>query len=284
MNRRATRTRVFTSIGIAAATALAVVLSPGLSAQWFRYPTVGVPRTAAGAADVNARSPRTADGKPDLSGIWIGGHPLPCPEMLRDGADCAEKTPLPREAINIGGDLPGGLPYQPWAADLVKRRMQDLGKDDPHARCLPPHFPRAYALPHLQKFIQVPGLLIILDEFNASYRQIFTDGRPLPVDPQPSWNGYSSGKWEGNTLVVETIGFRDGLWLDLNGNPMTDAARVTERFRRPNYGTLDIDITVNDPKAYTKPWTITMKESIVVDTELVDEYCVENEKSSQRFK
>jgi hypothetical protein len=121
--------------------------------------------------------------------------------------------------------------------------------------------------------------VVILDEFNASYRQIFTDGRPLPDDPQPSWNGYSSGKWDGDTLVVETIGFRDDLWLDMKGNPITNAARVTERFRRPNYGSLEIEVTVNDPKAYTQPWTVTLKQVIKLDTELVDEICLENEKS-----
>ena len=118
----------------------------------------------------------------------------------------------------------------------MKQRTATPGIGDPHTMCLPPNFPRAYALPHIQKFIQTPGLVVILDEFNASYRQIFTDGRPLPEDPQPSWNGYSSGKWDGDTLVVETSGFRDDLWLDLLGNPMTSAAKVTERFRRPNFG------------------------------------------------
>ena len=262
---------------------LVCALAPTLSAQWFHYPTAGVPKTKAGAPNLSAPTPRTADGKPDFSGIWIAGNPLPCPEVLRDGNDCVEKTPLPREAVNFADGLPGGLPYQPWAAVLVRKRMQDLGKDDPHARCLPPSYPRAYVLPHLQKIVQVPGLFVILNEFNAAYRQIFTDGRPLPVDPQPSWNGYSSGKWVGNTLVVETMGFRDGLWLDLSGNPMTEAARVTERFRRLNYGNLDIEITVNDAKAYTKPWTVRFKATIVLDTELVDEICLENEKSAQHM-
>ena len=125
--------------------------------------------------------------------------------------------------------------------------------------------------------------MVILDEFNASYRQIFTDARPLPEDPQPSWNGYSSGKWEGDTLVVESAGFRDDLWLDMKGNPMTDRARVTERFRRPNYGSLEIEVTVNDAKAYTKPWTVTLKQVIKLDTELADEICLENEKSVQHM-
>jgi hypothetical protein len=126
-------------------------------------------------------------------------------------------------------------------------------------------------------------LLLILHEFNASYRQIFTDGRPLPVDPNPTWNGYSSGRWEGDTLIVESIGFRDDLWLDLSGNPLTEAARVTEKFERIDYGNLQVEITVDDPRAYTRPWTVMLKQSIVLDTELLDEICLENEKSVQHM-
>ena len=135
----------------------------------------------------------------------------------------------------------------------------------------------------MQKFVQTPGLLVMLDELNASYRQVFTDGRPLPNDPQPSWQGYSSGKWVGDTLVVDSIGFRDGLWLDIVGSPMTAAAKVRERIRRPDFGHLEVEVTVDDPKAYTRPWTVTMKQAIALDTELVDEICLENEKSTQRM-
>jgi hypothetical protein len=130
----------------------------------------------------------------------------------------------------------------------------------------------------------VPGLLVMLDELNASYRQVFTDGRPLPVDPTPSWNGYSSGRWEGDTLVIDSIGFRDDLWLDLGGSMLTEAAKVRERIRRPDFGHLEIEVTVDDSKAYTKPWTVKLRQAIVLDTELVDEICLENEKSSQRLK
>jgi hypothetical protein len=263
---------------------LAVLWTGPLSAQWFHYPTPGVPRLADGKVNVDAPAPKTADGTPDLSGIWLAGNALPCPKELRDGDNCIEKIPLSREAVDFGTNVAGGLPYQPWAAALVKERVAEHSKDDPHARCMPPNFPRAFAFPHLQKLIQIPGVLAILDEFNASYRQIFTDGRPFPVDPQPSWSGYSSGKWEGDTLVVESVGFRDDLWLDMKGNPMTSAAKVTERFRRPNYGSLEIEVTVNDPKAYTKPWTITLKQAIQVDTELADEICLENEKSVQHMR
>ncbi len=263
--------------------AFVAALSISLAAQWFKITTPGVPRTKSGAPNLTAPAPRSADGKPDFSGIWLAGNPLPCPPFLRDGNDCIEKIGLSRQTANIGIDLPGGLPYQPWAAAVAKQRAADLSKDDPHVRCLPSNIARFWTLPHYTKILQTHGQLAMLNEFNASYRQIFMDGRALPVDPQPSWNGYSSGKWVGDTLVVDTNGLRDGLWLDMAGNPMTDAATVTERIRRPNFGSMEIAFTVNDLKAYTKPWTVTIKEMIVVDTEILDEVCLENEKSSQHL-
>src|SRR5688572_7378408 len=188
------------------------------------------------------------------------------------------------QGINMGIGMPGGLPYQPWLAALVKERTANNAKDDPHVRCLPDTFLRAYGLPHLLKFVHTPGLLVMLSEVNASYRQVFLDGRPLPEDPTPSWQGYSSATWEGDTLVVNSIGFRDGLWIDWNGSELTEGAKVRERIRRPDYGHLEIEVTVDDPKAYTKPWTVTPKQRLIVDTELVDEICLENEKSAQRMK
>ena len=126
--------------------------------------------------------------------------------------------------------------------------------------------------------VQTPGLLLILNEYNKTYRQIFTDGRPLPTDPQPTWDGYSIGKWDGDTVVVETTGFRDGIWLDASGDPLTDAAKVTERFRRVNYGHLEIEFTVDDPKAYTKPWTVKLNQILALNTDLLDYICLENER------
>ena len=255
-----------------------------ISAQWLKYPTTGIPRTRDGKPNLKAPAPRTRDGKPDFSGMWLTGNPVPCNRSTgQDFLECGAELPISLEGINFGVSLPGGLPFQPWAAEAVKKRTEDLSKDDPHARCLPDTFLRSYGLPHIQKFVQVPGLLIMLDEMNAGYRQVFTDGRPLPVDPQPAWNGYSSGKWVGDALVIDSIGFRDGLWLDLAGSPLTDAAKVREQIRRPDYGHLEIAVTVDDAKAYTKPWTVTLKQAIVVDTELVDEICLENEKSVQRM-
>jgi hypothetical protein len=178
-----------------------------------------------------------------------------------------------------GHALPGGLPYQPWAAELVAKHTASNGAEDPHARCLPPNFPRAFSFPQYKKIVQLPDLIVILHEFNASYRQIHLDGRPLPEDPSPTWNGYSTAHWEGETLVVESNGFRDDLWLDLSGSPLTEAARVVERFRRPSFGTLEIEVTVDDPRAYTRPWTVMLTQQIVVDTELMDQICLENERS-----
>ena len=145
-------------------------------------------------------------------------------------------------------------------------------------RCLPSNPPRMFTLPHLSRFMQSPKLLAILNEFNASYRQIHMDGRSLPMDPVPSWNGYSVGHWDKDTLVIETTGFRDDLWLDMRGDPLTSSGKMTERYRRPNFGTLEIELTVEDPKAYTKPWTVKLEARAVVDTELIDEVCLENER------
>jgi hypothetical protein len=270
--------------------AAAVVVAFGLtsastlSAQWLKYPTAGVPRKADRMVDLSAPAPRTAGGKPDFSGIWLTGNPLCAQGINPVTYTCGLELPMGREGINMGASLPGGLPYQPWLAPLVKERTANHAKDDPHVRCLPDTFLRAYSLPHLLKFVQTPGLLVVLDEMNANYRQVFMDARPLPDDPAPSWQGYSSAKWEGDTLVVDSIGFRDDLWIDWNGSVVTSDAKVRERIRRPDFGHLEIEVTVDDPKAYTKPWTVTLKQQIAVDTELVDEICLENEKSSQRMK
>jgi hypothetical protein len=250
-------------------------------AQWIDYPTANVPRTPDGKPDLMAPAPRATDGKPNLSGMWFSAEVLPeCSE-----ADCIPQMNLPADQINIGRTLPGGKPpYQPWAANLVEERTANGAKDDPHAHCLPPNFPRAFSLPQYIKIVQTPGLTIVLHEFNGSYRQIFTDGRPLPDDPLPAWSGYSTGHWEGDTLVVESSGFRDDLWLDLSGSPLTSAARVVERFKRPSYGKLDIEVTVDDPKAYTRPWTVTLHQNVVLDTELIEETCLENERDTELFE
>ncbi|HEX4278669.1 MAG TPA: hypothetical protein VHZ74_25110, partial [Bryobacteraceae bacterium] len=239
--------------------------------QWFHYPTRGIPKTRSGAPNLEAPAPRTADHKPDLSGLWAAPR-RPCPP---DG--CADQM-IGAQFLDIGFGVKGGLPLQPWAAAILKERTAQNGKDDPTSRCLPGSPVQMHTSPFLRKIIQTPDVLVLMSENSAIYRQIFTDNRPLPEDPWPYWFGYSSGKWEGDTLVVHTNGFRDGLWLDRNGTPMTDAAKMTERFRRPSYGRLEIEITIDDPKAYTAPFTVTVKQTLAVDTELVDSSCLENEK------
>jgi hypothetical protein len=205
--------------------------------------------------------------------MWDIEHNRPCPP-----GGCLDMF-VGQEFVNIGWSLKTGLPYQPWARDLVKARMEQEGKDDPASHCQPAGIVKTHTTPLLRKIIQIPGLVVILSERDASYRQIFTDGRPLPVEIDlPSANGFSTGKWDGDTLVVQTTGFRDGLWLDRSGSPMTDAAKMTERFRRVNYGKMEIDLTVDDPKAYTAPWTVRLNSFLVLDTELMDYICLENEK------
>jgi len=275
---------VIRSISLVVVLSSAFCLSTAGLAQWLRYPTAGVPKTADGKPNLAAPTPRTVDGKPDFSAIWLTGNPL-CDHPLDPvSLTCGPELPMGREGINFGASLPGGLPYQPWLAALVKKRTAEDAKDDPHVRCLPDTFLRAYSLPHLLKFVQAPGLLVMLDEMNAGYRQVFTDGRPLPVDPTPSWQGYSTGTWQGDTLVINSIGFRDDIWIDWNGSVISDAAKVQEKIRRPDYGHLEIAVTVDDPKGYTKPWTVVLKQQIALNTELVDEICLENEKSHQRMK
>ena len=166
-----------------------------------------------------------------------------------------------------------------------KERTEQSGeRRSTYQECMPDHFIRAYGMPHLLKFVHTPGLLVMLNELNAGYRQVFTDARPLPKDPNPTLQGYSSAKWSGDTLVIDSIGFRDDTWIDWNGSVITEAAKVREQMRRPDFGHIVVDVTVDDPKAYTKPWSAKLEERIVVDTELVDEMCLENEQSLKHLK
>ena len=252
--------------------------------QWLRYPTAGVPRRVGGAPDLTAPAPRLPDGKPDFSGIWHAARRIPCDPDVTRFIQCDSEIGGAPQARDYGIDMQGGLPYQPWAAELAKQRKADQGVDDPHVRCLPDNPPRTWTMPHLTKAVHTPKLLVLLYEVNAMYRQIFIDGRPLPQDPNPAWNGYSVGHWDGDTLVVQTTGFHDGLWIDMGGSPMSDDAKLTERIRRPNFGNLELEITVDDPKVYTRPWTVKMTQTVELDTELIDEICLENEKSYGRMQ
>jgi hypothetical protein len=259
---------------------------PAVFAQWPRYAVPGVPRAADGRPDLNAPAPRSPDGKPDLSGIW---------ENFRKSGDSPDRSvnaqffddrppSLISEFRDIGERLPGGVPLQPWAATLKQQRMAENGKDNPDAHCLPLGLMQLHTHPDPRRIVQTPSLVVFLYEANYGVRQVHMDGRPAPDnDPQPWWYGYSRGRWEGDTLVVETTNFRDGGWLDVNGSPLTDAGRMTERFRRPNYGTLTIDITVDDPKAYTRPWSVSLTQRLMVDSEMLEFICLENERSSKHY-
>ncbi len=261
--------------------ALVIVGSTRLAAQWVRYPTAGAPRKADGSVDMSAATPRTADGKPDFSGTWTSDEVDPRRPGVPPNPHDATTS---RRMVNLGVELPGGLPYQSWLAAIVKQRTANQAVDDPHIRCFPDNFLRAYGMPHLLKFVQTPGLLVVLNEWDAGYRQIFTDARPLPEDPNPSLQGYSSAKWSGDSLVIDTSGVRDDTWIDWNGSVLTEAAKVREQMRRPDFGHLEVQVTVDDPKAYTKPWTVMIKERLIADTELIDEICLENEQSLKHMK
>ncbi len=253
--------------------------------QWVTYPTQNVPRLADGKPNLKAPAPRQPDGKPDFIGFWQPDRERECTPDLASRVRLA-KPCTPGEMVRVPNgpnSVPGGLPFQPWAEALAKKRTAELSKDDPHPRCQPDNYPRVYWLPHFTKMFFVPGELLMLNEWNAEFRQIYLDGRPFPELMHPIYSGYSIGKWDGDALVITTKGFRDDQWLDTPGTPITDAASMTERITRPNFGTLNLVITIDDPKAYTKPFTIDMNMKIMIDTQMIEEFCLENERDSARL-
>jgi hypothetical protein len=243
-------------------TAIFLAAAAPASAQWIHVTLPDTPRTADGQPNLSAPAPKTPDGKPDLSGIWRA----------------AEGKYLQ----NITGDL-REVPFQPWAAALYKERVAVLAKGRPTERCLPHGVPDAMMVRSGPwKIVQTPRVTLILFEEMNHYRQVFTDGRGFPKDPNPTWLGYSIGKWEGDTFVVDTTGFNDQTWLDDPGHPHTDAMHAIERFRRRDFGHLEIDITIDDPKAYTTRWTVTARFDLLPDTELIENLC-DNEKDAQHM-
>jgi hypothetical protein len=246
------------SIAIAAVLAISTIAT----AQWLDRPTTGIPRTADGKPNMNAPAPRASDGKPDLTGVWEA-----------DGQTYFFDL--------AAGLKPEDVVLQPWAKALQAQREKNDHGDDPLARCLPHGVPRVNTnglFPF--KIIQTPGLIVILYEQMNLFRQVFLDGRKLAKDPNPNWLGYSTGKWDGDTLVVETSGFNDKTWLDTQkGHPASEELHVTERFHRKNFGTLEVTATIDDPKAYTKPWTTTPQSMhLQLGTDLLEFICNENEK------
>ncbi len=239
----------------AAWTIFALVSCGPLAAQWFHYPASGTPRTPEGKADLSAPAPKGADGHPLLAGIWSPDtRPL---QVIAPSAD---------------------IPFQPWSRKVSEARADGShGREDPAAYCIP-GMPKLVVLPYPYKIVQVPGMTLILYEGFTTYRQIFTDGRALPKDPQPSWLGYSVGKWDGDTFIVDTIGVNERTWLDNAGRPHTDAMHLTERYRRRDFGHLDMSLTIDDPKAYTRPWTVNENATLLPDTDLLEYICSEDNK------
>jgi len=248
------------------------ILSTPAVAQWLNYPTPGIPKTADGQPNLKAPTPRTADGKPDLSGLWMPQDTLrPSPGGPVKGFQGTGQY------AEIGTGMKEPVPYQPWAAELIKKRIENNHIDQPDGKCLPLSPVQLHTHPSLKRMVQTPEMLVILDERWTNFRVIHTDGRPLPVDPAPTWLGYSTAKWDGDTLVVQTNGLKDDTYLDYIGSTMTSSGKMTERFRRINYGNLEIEVTIDDPKAYTKPWTFTVKQAVMLNTDMLEGFC-ENEK------
>jgi len=260
--------------------AVVTVCAPSLSAQWPKHPTPNVPKNAAGQPDMNAPAPRTADGKPDLSGMWRGGGGFGPGRGRGAAADAPPPSGPPVAGFaNVGQNIKGVLPLTTYGAELLKTRQAGNSKDNPEANCLPMGIIQLHTQGAPRKFIQTPREIVILYEASSERREIFVDGRTLPNDdPQPWWNGYSAGRWEGDTLVVETSQFRDGGWLDITGSPLTDAGKITERFRRPTFGRMEIDVTIEDKKAYKEPFTVRVNQTLMLDEELIEFVCLENQR------
>jgi hypothetical protein len=252
-----------TSLKLTALAALSSLLSAPVAAQWIDFKTPGIPRLPNGKANLSAPAPRTAEGKPDLSGIWRSGGTGP-----KYDYDVAQNL------------KPGEI--QPWAESLRLQRVQEFRKDSPLAHCLPVSLPFLNNR-GLARIVQTPGLMVVLHESpNSPHRTIYMDGRELPKDPNPTWLGYSVGRWEGDTLVVETNGFNDKGWLDVGGHPQTESLRLTERFRRRDLGHMELEMTFNDPKTFTKPFSIRIENVLEPDTAILEDVC-ENERDASHL-
>lgn len=252
---------------IASCAAVVFLICASVHAQWDNVPPSKVPRTPDGQPNLSAPAPRLPDRKPDLSGVWR-------PDNTFDG-----------KPANFAADLKVDVPLQPWAKALYDERRSGLhGNEDPSARCLPQGVPRVNAAPGQWKLVQTSDFIVIIYEaFNILWRQIFLDGRAMADDAPPTWLGYSTGKWDGDTLVVDTKGFNGKVWLDLAGKPSTDALHVIERFHRTDFGHMDIDITIDDAKAYTKPWTVAEHVRLLPDMELMEAICNENNRDLEHL-
>ena len=267
---------------------LLAVLALSAHAQWLGYPAPGVPRTRDGKPNLAAKAPR-ANGKPDLSGVWHV-DPTSLAEMKRLYGEDVNDVSLPgmeadtvsKYALNLLVDFkPEDSPMRPEAAEVMRRRVPG---SNPADSCLPMGIPFAFLVSEPDKIVQTPSLILMMFESADGHRQIYTDGRPLPKDPEPSWLGYSVGKWEGDTLVVETAGFNDKTWLDAIGHPHSESLRVTERFHRRDFGHMDVEVKFDDPKLYTRPFSIKFTQVLLADSDILEFYCNENEKDRVHTK
>lgn len=238
------------------------------SAQWINYPTPGIPRLPNGKPNLEAPVPKSADGKPDLSGLWQRARGANGPKQ-RSNAGLAMGPNL-EDFMRPGETIP---PMLPAAAALYKQRQANFMADRPSSHCLPHGIPDQMLIGVPMKIVQNPGVTFILYEEFARFRQIFTDGRPHPPVANPAWLGYSVGSWDGDWFVVDTRGFNDKSWLDDSGRPHTEALHTIERFHRTAFGHMDIEVTINDPGAYTKPWSFPMKFDFLPDTEMIEDVC-----------
>jgi hypothetical protein len=263
---------------------IALVVAPAfVRAQWLNHRTSGIPRTPDGKPNLSARAPRAADGRPNLSGLWrTDSAPPEMLERLIPGAtNGAGEEPLSQYFINILSDFkPEEAPLRPDAATLFQQRAKNFSNESPLSHCLPEGMPLVEMAPAPYKIVQTPGLTLMLYERDTTFRQVYTDGRKLPEDPQPSWLGYSVGKWDGDTMVVDTIGFNDRGWLDARGHAHSEALHVTERFHRLDFGDMEVQLTIDDAQTYTRPFTIKLKQRLVPDSDLLESFCAENEKDS----
>jgi hypothetical protein len=275
-------------------------------AQWPEFADPLAPRDAEGNVRMEAPPPRMPDGTPDFSGLWMRANSGPPPAEGQGGAFAGRAPidvaiePFPFDPdgppvaafFEAGANMEGGPPYTPWAREVKNRRTELSGRDNPDALCLPMGFLQFHQQPQPRMIIQTEKMILVEYEANYGVRHIYLDGRELPPqgEPQPWWYGYSVGHWEDDDLIVETNNLRGAedsafdAWLDVNGSPHSREAKITERFRRPTFGHLQIDFTVDDPKAYTRPWTVRVDQRLLPDQELIEFVCNENQQFGRRIQ
>ncbi len=249
------------------------VAGVSMRAQWLNQPMAGAPRTRDGKINMTGPVPKV-NGKPDLSGIWqVQGDP-----RAPNGLFGLGESLNSRYFRDILSDFkPEERPLTPLGAERLRQHTQP-GAFNPTLNCLPDGVPHGDLLPEPFKIMHTPGVIVMLYEVETTFRQIFMDGRKLPADMSPTWQGYSVGRWDGDTLVIDSAGFNDRSWLDARGTPRSTDMRIEERFRRRDYGHMDLTITITDPQIFTKPISFSVVEELLPDTDLLEHYCVENER------